>query len=394
MNVPFFFTLICMNKIYYLILVLFVSSCQKDKQNNSYSLVAVDDYLSFSIDENTRLPKFCLWTFSEGENEFLTFPNVGKEILFYDLKTGNLVNKTVFDTEGNNGVGNIYGYSVIDFNHIYIASPMTPTIFVTDTTGIIHSKVRYNVADDGSSLVPALAHSITYSPIYVFGDSIYLAQDMNLQLSHGNSPYGVMIDRKTNKKVVTPLKHRLILDEKDLPRATGGAGKVSVCYDGSDFVYSSELSDSVCKLSRDFAVTMSYCAKSRYIDAPKVEVLSHDADVEMILKRKCELPTYGNLIYDKYRNVYYRFAYPATELDEERSYMEIYHNGRKRFSIIILDKEMNVLGETLFPDYTYNANLFFITKDGLYLSVTHFKRPDFDENVLRFQKIELQKVKI
>lgn len=74
--------------------------------------------------------------------------------------------------------------------------------------------------------------------------------------------------------------------------------------------------------------------------------------------------------------------------------MEIYHNGRKRFSIIILDKEMNVLGETLFPDYTYNANLFFITKDGLYLSVTHFKRPDFDENVLRFQKIELQKVKI
>jgi len=55
---------------------------------------------------------------------------------------------------------------------------------------------------------------------------------------------------------------------------------------------------------------------------------------------------------------------------------------------------MNVLGETLFPDYTYNANLFFITKDGLYLSVTHFKRLDFDENVLRFQKIELQKVKI
>lgn len=82
MNVPFFFTLICMNKIYYLILVLFVSSCQKDKQNNSYSLVAVDDYLSFSIDENTRLPKFCLWTFSEGENEFLTFPMWEKKYYF------------------------------------------------------------------------------------------------------------------------------------------------------------------------------------------------------------------------------------------------------------------------------------------------------------------------
>lgn len=50
---------------------------------------------------------------------------------------------------------------------------------------------------------------------------------------------------------------------------------------------------------------------------------------------------------------------------------------------------MNIVGETLFPEYTYNPNLVFIRKDGLYLSISHVKRLDFDENTLRFQKIEL-----
>lgn len=109
-----------------------------------------------------------------------------------------------------------------------------------------------------------------------------------------------------------------------------------------------------------------------------------------MLKRTCELPTYGNIIYDKYRQVYYRFAFPEVEMEEERDYLGIYHNGRKQFSIIILDKDMNIIGETLFPEYTYNPYLLFIRKDGLYMSTSHFKRTDFDENVLRFRKIELK----
>lgn len=92
------------------------------------------------------------------------------------------------------------------------------------------------------------------------------------------------------------------------------------------------------------------------------------------------------------REMYYRFAFPEVKMDKERSFMDIYHNGRKQFSIIIMDKDMNVVGEKLFPEYQYNAYLLFIRKDGLYISVSHFKRPDFDENVLCFQKIELVKL--
>lgn len=378
--------------IYFISICILLTSCGKEKKEDLVALRATDTYLSFPIDEDTRLPKFCLWTFEEGGKEYLTFPNIGKEVIFYNIETEQLAKKVRYETEGNNGVGLIYSLSVTDFNHIYIADSSLPIIYVTDSTGQLKSKIEYSETNGGASLMPTYAHTITYSPMCFLGDSLYIAQDGNNQLGGdfiSKSPLGVMINRRTRTVTPTPLKHILAIDDiKDLPYSTGG-GKVSVCYDGTDFVYSNELTDSISKLSRDFTTTTKHLAKSRYIKHPKVEVLPVDTDVDMMIKRKCELPSYGNLIYDKYRDVYYRFAFPETVFENEKNFMDIYHNGRKQFSIIILDKNMNIVGETLFPEYMYNAYLLFVRKDGLYISVSHFKRQDFDENVLRFQKIEL-----
>ena len=74
-------------------------------------------------------------------------------------------------------------------------------------------------------------------------------------------------------------------------------------------------------------------------------------------------------------------------------FLTIFREGRKQFSIIVLDKDFKVIGETLFPAYIYNSNVVFVHKDGLYISVSHHKNPDFDENWLRFQRIELVKNK-
>lgn len=379
--------------LYVFLVCLVFGSCQNEKENDLFALRAIDHYLNLPIDENTRIPKFCLWTFENDGKEYLAFPNRGKEILFYDLDTQQLIKKVEYETEGANGVESIYSFGIKDFDHIYIASTMSTVLYVTDTTAQVRSKVSYEETKDGLPLVPTFVHNITYSPMYFFGDSLYIAQTGNPRLGGdylNKSPLGVMIDTVTHQITSTPLNINSSVDINDLSHATGGS-KFSTCYDGKCFVYSNESLDSVYKLSCDFTKVTKYPAKSRYVRHPKIEILPSDADVETTLKRKCELPAYGNLVYDKYRDVYYRFVFPEVELGSERSYLDIYHNGRKQFSIMILDKDMNVLGETLFPEYTYNAYLFFVRKDGLYLSVSHFKRSDFNENVFRFQKIELVK---
>lgn len=113
-----------------------------------------------------------------------------------------------------------------------------------------------------------------------------------------------------------------------------------------------------------------------------------------MVKTQCEHASYGKILYDKYRDVYYRFAYPPCEInDYSGDYVDLIRSGRKNFSIIILDNRLNIIGETSFPSYTYNSNLSFILEDGLYLSLNHIKNPDYSDDLLRFQKIELKEIR-
>lgn len=59
------------------------------------------------------------------------------------------------------------------------------------------------------------------------------------------------------------------------------------------------------------------------------------------IKRQDELAVYGNMIYDKYRNVYYRFAYPQCSV-ESSDYDYMY--CRKEFSIIVVNSDFEVIG--------------------------------------------------
>ena len=79
------------------------------------------------------------------------------------------------------------------------------------------------------------------------------------------------------------------------------------------------------------------------------------------------------------------------ELAPNENYHKILHAGKVDFSIMILDENFNILGETRFPAFTYVPHICFINKDGLYLSTSHFKREDYSDDVLRFQRIELVK---
>lgn len=132
-------------------------------------------------------------------------------------------------------------------------------------------------------------------------------------------------------------------------------------------------------------------AKSKYID--KVSPLGYQPD-NLIQSNKinCEVPMYRNLIYDEYREVYYRLVYPQTEMEKNEDYYEVFQFGRKAFSIIILNKDFEIIGETLFPEYTYVSGMMFVRKDGLYISDSHYKNPSFNENVLSFRRFELKNI--
>lgn len=65
--------------------------------------------------------------------------------------------------------------------------------------------------------------------------------------------------------------------------------------------------------------------------------------------------------------------------------------GRKKFSVIILDNKFNIIGETLFPENIYNSYIFFVHKDGLYISSDYQINYNQSEDTLNFELFNLVK---
>ncbi len=58
--------------------------------------------------------------------------------------------------------------------------------------------------------------------------------------------------------------------------------------------------------------------------------------------------------------------------------------------IALDDKDFRILGETLFPDNTYNPTIMLVRPEGLYISDSHYLNPQFNDDILSFRKFELK----
>ena len=65
----------------------------------------------------------------------------------------------------------------------------------------------------------------------------------------------------------------------------------------------------------------------------------------------------------------------------------------REFSVIVFDKDLNIIGETKFPGNKYLYKMSFVGRDGLYISENNLKSPKFDENKLKFACFKLEDMK-
>ena len=124
-----------------------------------------------------------------------------------------------------------------------------------------------------------------------------------------------------------------------------------------------------------------YNAKSRYLKSMKPKLGNSMEGINAIIKLN-ENPRYWHIMYDKYRNVYYRFAeMPYKLASNESPYDE---PKGKEFSVIVLNADFEIIGETKFPGKKYFYKMSFVGREGLYISENNLENPQFDENKLVF----------
>jgi hypothetical protein len=132
-----------------------------------------------------------------------------------------------------------------------------------------------------------------------------------------------------------------------------------------ELVFSFAIHDSLYIYSNRGTHLRTVPAKSRYMDEfPPPPYI--DTDQRATLEYATTIPMYKAIIWDKYRNFYYRIA---THAQSARNASGRINNVNDRpWSIIVLDQQFRILGEQRFPAGNYYYAAIYPVKDGLLIA--------------------------
>ena len=368
-------------------------SCGNKGKNYSYTLQTVDTFLNYHLASDVKVPLMIRSCVDDAGKEYVYFQNgILPDLLIYDIHNETLVKRVKFKEEGPDAIegGFLRGFMMTDCNHIYISSLAKPELYVTDTTGCIKRKMSYAEAMDG------------YKPECCFLDNgafqfidgkLYLPQGVNFRFGKDlleKSALLCRLDTLSGEVETLPVKFPPVGGV--IRRGSPGNANTyyQYCFNGQEFVYSFEYMDDLMVVNPLTHQVEYKALRSRYIGEMKPFSAQSTNDAAL-QKELCEHPSYGKIIYDSYNKVYYRVAYVSQEIDKDVDALSLFRTGRKQFSIMILDEDFNVIGEHLFPSYTYNPQLSFVSKGKLYISLNNIMNPDYSDDVIRFQMVELAK---
>lgn len=378
------------------VILLFFSFCILFSCKDSQEMARLDTYQlkptgivkKFVLDTDVRYNCFYLYLFKdEVGREYLSFLNYRtNQIYFYDWETAACILKLELDAEGPDGVVLCSGYYVKDFDNIYVTNYAYPGLIRVDTMAHIVQKIPYGTTQDGYEILQSYApSSFAYNAPVIMGDSIYIIQPPLQFVSMEQTPLSILIDTARHSSVSLPLTYE-ILSEKE--KETNYFGTYSRIFDGKNFIYSFRVKEDIIIASLDHRVIKQVKVKSRYMG----DVTGVQKDTEWGPKQNLELARYGDLIYDPYREVYYRFAYPKVSLEKDMNWWGKSIFGCKKFSVIILNKDFQIIGETLFPESIYNSYVFFVREDGLYISRDYqMLYGNQSDDYMTFERVELVK---
>ena len=372
-------------------------SCQSEKQQElKYVLQETEDALSFEVSSNSSLYIKSMSLFKDDAGkEYMTFlSNEEPEIYVYDLMTEDLLKTIHVDQEGANGVGpKAAGFFMKSWDEIYIPNLFFPEISVIDSCGRKKQTFKLDSLGNGYGFIPT--RSTVSTPFVIKENVLYGVQMPNPRLGKVavvNSPVGLMLDMVKKKVDLASFKYPSAVMKNYQKPSLGIESKMSYCFNGEYLVLSFAFDETLYRMPLKGEKVTRHVAASSYLK--KVELPEKvPSDLMLAAKEMCELPIYGNIIYDKYRNVYYRVAYPEKDYDMAENFVELWQSGRGLFSIMILDENLNVIGETLLPENKYRSDLMLVLENGLYISTSHYKNSDFNEDLLAFQRFGLSSIK-
>ncbi len=383
-----------MNKTVIAILsILLLSACATNSIKPETVLSESEEELTISIDSDVNIYTMSMHHFIDNDNvEYITIENNNYKphcgaIIFYRLDSCKLYQIVEIANTGPNAVQGLFGHGVISSDRILVSSLARNTFSLINAKGEILRKYDYTKDAKGNYCGVSYFPSIYYTPMIINNGILYGPQEpvyIDGKVDFRNSPLSITIDTATGEVNQTKWHFPKLHDANN---KIGYNEQFSCIFDGNRFVYSFCALDSI-YIATENGEMKSHVAKSKYMGEVYNSGFSPNAISENEFAITNTKARYGNIVYDKWNNVYYRFCHYAENKKEiPREYL-LCHGA---FSIIILDNDLNVIGETKFQAGKYAPMLFFVNKKGLWISENNYERTDMTDDNLVFKCLKLIK---
>ena len=379
-----------MKNLIYIILLIFVFNSCSNKQNiEEYSLVSTQKILSIKIPYDTKSTTKCSqYYLSDDDVQYLGYLNREEnKILFFNIDSAKLDFEVPMPRVGPKGVGRIKSFMIHNLDTIILTTGQMNKLFIIDQFGNLIKKIKVKKILNGKSNT-YFAHSTNYSKQLVLNNNkIYAGTHLaRFPLPEEMKNYKICmeIDIINENQRLLPLSYPPLSDRNNKPVHNS----YSKLYVNNKFVYSFFTSHNI-YITKDHISSKVIQARSKYIKKD-FKLCDPTAPRIQMAKTVLEHPTYRNFMYDKYRNVFYRFIYPGVEVKSTEDILDL-SKFRPVFSIMILDSNLNIVGEQLMPYNTYYMEMAFVGEEGLYISTNHPGNPDFSADYSCFELFKLEK---
>ena len=365
--------------------ILFQSCANEKKQLELYTLQPTDNYINLKLDtwttQNLDSPQ--LIADSTG-TEFIVFQHSSfPQLLFYNKATGKLAKRVTMPLEGPESIRRFIGFRIKKLNEIYLTETNAEGITLINSDGKLIKRF-IGKTENGKTI------HFVFDAFQIVGDSIYLG----LYVDHENpphirlqqSPMCAIFNIQTHAFQTLPFTYYNLLKEENKEFLSIS---FKLCFNGNGFVYSFFNMDDIYVADMSHQHVRKLKIKSKYLPTLDFKMPKKSSISIGTYWKKLQKGSYGPFLYDPYRHLYYRVAFPPIESKEDISPSELMRYGSHTFTIMILNEDFQVLDEIMMPKDTYTPFIMFVDKDGLYISQSHFLNPNFNEDIIPLRRFEI-----
>lgn len=382
---------------FHLLIGLLLASCESSYKNSSLaSLVVTSNIKRITLSAESKMYSYnMMYHFDKTRNiDYISIMDITRpHIDFYRLDSCSLDHTLNIDVQKNN-IPSLLSHCVSDKGSVIVTTDIPPCVCILDENGDVQKRIELQFIDGVDETYLNVNFGMSDNIPLVLKDNIMFCpiQYSTYRLMHreiDDIPLALLVDTATGN--ITRSKVNFP-DLKFDPKKTGVTINThSRVFDGVRFVYSfGALSDIF--VTTDFQSFDVYRAPSKYLgDIDNENFNPEDINENKYANYYYTREEFGNIVYDENNDVYYRFCYQhspeSSEINLDNATEYVLSKGD--FSIQIIDKEFNVIGEQLFDAGIYAPKLFFVNKEGLWLSENNIFREDRDDSVLIFRCLKL-----